>query len=445
MEKMQKKLTSKKKVSHETIQEVYDSFRTLKFQDGSLSHVRLMDSSVHALLDLDFIGHGDWRTMDSKDFFEFLLRQYPAAKNSSKSTLEERFRNLDKKLFTVDLDDPKCYNGLFFAVQSIMEVPDDTPVTETRSIELCKILTKMIGKNTEANKKMQLHMEAVDFKPKTLNDWFVRTRKEMDRVYQAVLTAREYGVHCESRSHDLKVDKPHSHPKANPKRAREPEECTACGRHHHVAKDCLFNNPTKPHPDVNKTSDPWPLSAQGKAWKQKGENTLPFTKTLSGAEWACPVDTKAKSKFTKRNKGECMCALNADAYAQDVVPCSIVLDHTTLTTSMLVDSGALDGDYINRDTADTLRAAGVKPSGAKKRVCGALNDVCEISEGKFPLQVNFLNENTNKIETLHAHASCINTQWPIIIGRPTIKRNNLTSKIAIAVHGINNKNASPHR
>ena len=66
----------------------------------------------------------------------------------------------------MDLDDPKCYNGLFFAVQAIMEVPDDTPVTETRSIELCKILTKMIGKQTEANKKMQLHMEAADFKPR---------------------------------------------------------------------------------------------------------------------------------------------------------------------------------------------------------------------------------------------------------------------------------------
>jgi hypothetical protein len=283
-----KMLTSKKKVSHETIQEVYDSYRTLRFQDGSLSHVRLMDSSVHALLDLDFIGQGDWRTMDSKEFFEFLLRQYPAARNSSKSTLEERFRNIDKKLFTVDLDDPKCYNGLFFAVQSIMEVPDDMPMTETRIVELCKILTKMIGKHSEANKKMQLHMEAADFKPKQLSDWFVRTRKEMERVYQAVLTAREYGVYCEPRSQDPKGDRHPPNPKgsARPtnKRPREPTECTACGRLHHLAKDCLFNNPSKPHPDVNKTTEPWAQSTQGKAWKAKGENTLPFVKTLSGSE-----------------------------------------------------------------------------------------------------------------------------------------------------------------
>ena len=79
-----------------------------------------------------------------------------------------------------------------------------------------------------------------------------------------------------------------------------------------------------------------------------------------------------------------MCALNTDAYACDVVPCSIVLEHTTLTTNMLVDSGALDGDYISKDTTDTLCAAGVKPSGSKKRVCSAFNDVCEISEGQFP-------------------------------------------------------------
>jgi hypothetical protein len=48
-------LTGKKKPTHEMIQKVYTSFRTLKYQDPSLSHVRLMDASIHALLDLNFI------------------------------------------------------------------------------------------------------------------------------------------------------------------------------------------------------------------------------------------------------------------------------------------------------------------------------------------------------------------------------------------------------
>jgi hypothetical protein len=113
----------------------------------------------------------------------------------------------------------------------------------------------------------------------------------------------------------------------------------------------------------------------------------------------------------------------------DVVPCDIVMSDETLTTSMLIDSGALDGDYISKDIANKLRAAGVQPRGAKKRVCSAFNDMCELSEGKFSLQINYVNEHTDKTETMHTTASCINTPWPIIIGRPTIKRNNLTSKL----------------
>jgi hypothetical protein len=101
-----KMLTSKKKMSHETIQEVFNSYRTLKFQDNAISHVRLMDATVHALLDMEFRNQSDWRTMDSTNFFEFLLRQYPAAKKSAKSTIEDYFRHLDRKLFHVDINDP---------------------------------------------------------------------------------------------------------------------------------------------------------------------------------------------------------------------------------------------------------------------------------------------------------------------------------------------------
>jgi hypothetical protein len=108
--------------------------------------------------------------------------------------------------------------------------------------------------------------------------------------------------------------------------------------------------------------------------------------------------------------------------ASDMVPCELILNDATLMTSMLAD-------YINRDTADKLRAAGVKPIGPQTRVCSALNDMCEISEGKYPLQLNFINERTNSMEIIHTKASCINTEFPIIIGRPTIKRNNLTAKL----------------
>ena len=389
-------LTGKKKPTHDSIQVIYDSFRTLQFQDPSLSHVRLMDASIHALLDLNFCGQQDWRTMDSNKCFESLLREYPEARNSSQSTTEERFRNLDKRLVRVDIDDPKCHDGLFLAIQAILEVPDEAPLSQPRIEDLCKILTRMIGKDTPANKRLQLHMESTEFKPTKLNDWFWRVRKEMDRVYQATLTLREYGVSCEQQRRD---DKGHDkgngghkdHEKPKGKRIRDAEECTSCGRQNHTTANCLL----KTHPDANKSAEPWPQSVSGKAWKAKSEEVLPFTRTLSGESWICPV--QPKGKFPKRQKCECNTIASLDTMTgnTDVVPCDIILTDTSLTTHMLVDSGALDGDYINREIADKLRAVGVKPVGARKRVCSAFNEMCEITEGNFHCK-SILLMNTHK-------------------------------------------------
>jgi len=249
----------------------------------------------------------------------------------------------------------------------------------------------------------------------------------MDRVYQATLTLREYGVSCEQQRRDDKGhDKGHKdHEKPKGKRIRDAEECTSCGRQNHTTANCLL----KTHPDANKSAEPWLQSASGKAWKAKSEEVLPFTRTLSGEPWTCP--TQPKGKFAKRQKCECSTIASLDNITgnTDVVPCEIILTHTSLTTHMPVDSGALDGDYINREIADKLQAGGVKPVGAKKRVCSAFEEMCEITEGKFLLQVNFINEHTQKMEMVHTQAACINTKFPVIIGRPTIKRNNLTTKL----------------
>ena len=123
------------------------------------------------------------------------------------------------------------------------------------------LVDQLVRKSTEANKRLQLHMEVEEFRPKQLRDWFRRAREEVGRVYQAVLTVREYGIHCEQRPTDPKgFDKAHIKNKGlikpTHKRPRENEvlkECTACGRANHAIKDCHLNNPANPHPDVNKS------------------------------------------------------------------------------------------------------------------------------------------------------------------------------------------------
>ena len=187
-----KKLTFDR-LNHEGLLEVQSCFRVMRDADPTFSHVRLIDPDLTSLLTLDF-GDTSWKQMDSEDFFRVMLCEYPTEKNTSDSSLEERFRQIDKKLFKIDLKNPKCYNALFLQVMKIMEVEDAIPVNEKRVTDLCSILTNKIGKDNTLNKQMWEHMSVKTFKPTSINEWFERTRAEMRRLYGAMVCLESYGV-----------------------------------------------------------------------------------------------------------------------------------------------------------------------------------------------------------------------------------------------------------
>ena len=168
----------------------------------------------------------------------------------------------------------------------------------------------------------------------------------------------------------------------------------------------------------------------GKQWKYKGKDHCPFYTTLSGARFQPVEDDDGGRSDAKKMRSECECdSLNAFDSTSDVVDCKIILPSTTLTTTMLVDSGALNGNYVNTELAEEMKRNGIVPVRCNKKVCGAVNGACATVHEKYPLTLTFNNEVTNKKETIHTDATNINTTWPVIIGRPTIKRNNLTSKL----------------
>jgi len=77
------------------------------------------------------------------------------------------------------------------------------------------------------------------------------------------------------------------------------DACNACGRMGHTHSDCSFVK--QKHPDINRNhAITWADSANGKAWKAKGKDTLPGTLTLSGAPFAFehkkPTDGPTKGK-----------------------------------------------------------------------------------------------------------------------------------------------------
>ena len=117
------KMLTEDKMNHTGILEVYNSYKSIRSSDVNVDFVKMIDNGIHDLISLDLM-RTDWTRMTGDDFFRSLLAQYPTLRNTANSTLEERFHGLDPSLFTLDLHNPKCYNGLFLAVKKFFEVPD---------------------------------------------------------------------------------------------------------------------------------------------------------------------------------------------------------------------------------------------------------------------------------------------------------------------------------
>ena len=103
-------------------------------------------------------------------------------------------------------------------------------------------------------------------------------------------------------------------------------------------------------------------------------------------------------------------------------------NHSITHHRALVDTGALHGDYISREMAQTLREQGATGIPCRQRIISALNS-SQLATEKFSIIVTIFNEVSNHDENLLLEATVIDIDYEIVIGRPTIKINNLIDKV----------------
>jgi hypothetical protein len=198
------------------------------------------------------------------------------------------------------------------------------------------------------------------------------------------------------------------------------------------------------HPDRNTTNTPFADSAVGKKWKEQGKDVLPYNITLDGSAfssvpiWAAKLseeEYKAKLKektSKKREKRKFEEALGAVTTAANsaTLPCQITLPGHVIDTRFFLDSGAVSGNYVSEDIAKRLREAGAKEYPQEgKRVCMAIGSVCRPCGNVFEFPLRFFNESINDHESIDIKASVFDTQWPIMIGLPSIRTHRLTQKL----------------
>ena len=178
----------------------------------------------------------------------------------------------------------------------------------------------------------------------------------------------------------------------------EPEgsgpQCRKCGVRNHSPKDCKIA--ASGHPDINTTDNEWRDSAAGlKAWRDYGIRHLKRFKRIDGSAWNDNRDSGGKPKFllkgaekkqdrrnhfNKQSKSplvhdsvacmsggdaskdadmaylEHLLAINNNSGIQHhTIPCEIVVNNLiSLNANALIDTGALQSNYVDLKTAAAI-------------------------------------------------------------------------------------------
>jgi hypothetical protein len=319
-----------------------------------------------------------------------------------------------------------------------------TQLTGGKNGALCAILTDRIPRVPAESKKFYLHMKAEDFKPTQIMDWFARAEDELKLLHQAVIKVESYAVQVGTKPvHDMsKLRIPKREPREEPRHKKDHHDrkekrksgqdsrtCKVCGREHHSPSNCQLNVPGHRHPEGNQSEQDWCDSAMGKAWEAKGFKTLPFNETLSGAAWQPPSKgSNDKKSFVKKQKKckEQLHSLILHDSTQDLVSCKIKFpNNCNATSTILLDTGALHGNYISHEVAEKIIENDKTKCKEKKRsVQGAFTTSHECSNVECNVCVNVTNEE-NCEQTFCFDAAVINTSQEIILGRQAIKENAL--------------------
>ena len=143
--------------------------------------------------------------------------------------------------------------------------------------------------------------------------------------------------------------------------------CTGCGRDNHSTEKCSFL--IKKHPEANTSDKPWLQSEHGIAWKEKDPKViyLPGGKLLDGSSWESKKDQQQKPynkhkgdkpkhfKSELKNDIEYLTALASGYNDHMTMPCTLSVNNSTLNVHALIDTGALQNNFVNLATAAWIK------------------------------------------------------------------------------------------
>ena len=274
----------------------------------------------------------------------------------------------------------------------------------------------------------------------TIQDGSTRRDNQPNHSPAAKRSRVEQPTHTtNSKSHQEKAPQTHSTNSGAGGGKVSSTPCNCCGFPHqnpHVLATCKWRN----HPDCNKQPNvPFLSSTSGKAYLTKFGHTRLKGDCTNGGRYDFQTSTYQGKKCATPNFNNIKESSATSLQEEEYTPCMISTTNpstkkpVSLSVSMFVDSGAVDDDYISLRITKQLQAKGAQiDTNVACVVCAGLElggQECTDCKGKIELDVNFINENTNANEIFHIHPKIIKTPHDLIIGRITMRKMNLTTKL----------------
>ena len=194
--------------------------------------------------------------------------------------------------------------------------------------------------------------------------------------------------------------------------------CWGCGRQNHSQKDCTRSW----HPDWNKEKKPWADSTNGRAWKEQGQPVLPKNLDLKGHTVHPP---KKSEKLLQINE------MIANQANEPSIPGNLQANDATLRVRCLIDSGAIQGNYMSARVAKWLKENGRKSCKCNRFIFSAFASDCGTKADEcFEHALFIYNPILKSEQQLDLNFAVIESNFDIIIGYNAIKRYDLVTNFA---------------
>ena len=191
-------------------------------------------------------------------------------------------------------------------------------------------------------------------------------------------------------------------------------DCNICGRRH--GGECMYKNCEW----ANHTSSPWATSVQGIKFKKLNYDFLP----KSADPPPRPKD-KPKDKTAYQGNYNLFCHFNSKQNSPNTFFTTLINDRQEVIkeeTEVLVDQGA-DNNFISNKLAAYLFNKAQTASTSNKLVCSGIKNNCVKSNQDVIINLQFY-DSKDSLTKIELRASVIDTDFELIIGRPTIIKYN---------------------